>query len=91
MRLKELAKLEEIPKQSRTALIKLCDRLHKWNVVDDPNVAKTLAEVKMQFENDVFKPVLNDLQKEIDSLKERGAFIEFDEEPQPAPTTTTDG
>ena len=91
MRLKELAKLEEIPKQSRTALIKLCDRLHTWNVVDDPNVAKTLADIKLQFENDVFKPVLNDLQKEIDSLKERGAFIEFDEEPQAAPTTTTDG
>lgn len=87
MRLKELAKLQEIPKQSRTALIKLCDRLHTWNVVDDPNVAKTLADVKLQFENDVFKPVLEDLKKEIDSLKERGAFIEFDE-PQAAPTTT---
>ena len=91
MRLKELAKLQEIPKQSRTALIKLCDRLHTWNVVDDPNVAKTLADVKLQFENDVFKPVLEDLKKEIDSLKERGAFIEFDDTPQAAPTTTTDG
>jgi len=78
-RLKEIAKMDDVPKRSRMALIKMCDRLQKWNVVDDPNVNKTLAEVKLQFENDIFKPVMEDLNKELASVKSRFAFLDLEE------------
>lgn len=79
-RLKDLANLEEIPKRSRTALIKLVDRLRRWNVVDDPAVEQSLSEIKTSFETDVFKPVLKDLQEQLMALKARGAFLEFEDE-----------
>ncbi len=80
-RLRELAKLEEVPKVSRTALLKLCDRLKVWNVIDDPSVGRTLEEIKLQISNDIFKPVMVDLEKELADLKSRGAYLEFDETP----------
>lgn len=84
-RLRELAKLDEVPKVSRTALLKLCDRLKVWNVVDDPNIVKTLEDIKLQIANDIFKPVMVDLEKELADLKSRGAYLEFDDAPPVAP------
>ena len=80
-RLSQIANLDEVPKRSRNALIKLVDRLQRWNVVDDPDVDKTLNEVKLSFETEVFKPVLNDLKEQLLALKARGAFLEFEDEP----------
>ena len=79
-RLTELAGLEEVPKRSRTALIGLVDRLKRWNVLDDPSIEQTLNEMKLSFQNDVIKPVMQDVQKELDALKSRGAFLELGDE-----------
>lgn len=78
-RLRELAKLDEVPKVSRTALLKLCDRLKVWNVVDDPNIEKTLEDIKLQISNDIFRPVMMDLERDLADLKSRGAYLEFDD------------
>lgn len=83
-RLRELAKLPEVPKQSRTALLRLCDKLAAWNVLEDPSVTKTLADIKLQISNDIFAPVMADLEKDLADLKSRGAYLEFDDAP-PAP------
>jgi len=84
-RLIDVARDGKVPKRSRTALVKLCERLKTWNIVNDPNVAKSLDEMKLQIENDIIEPVIADLQKEIEALKGRGAFLEFeDDAPLPA-------
>jgi hypothetical protein len=80
-RLVDLAKLESVPKRSRNAVLKLVEKLRTWNVVDDPKVTETLDDIKRNIENDIFKPVVEDLQKEMTALKERGAYLEFDDEP----------
>lgn len=87
-RLRELCKLPEIPKQSRTALLKLVEKIKVWNVLDDPSITDTLANIKLQIENDIFAPVMADLEKELADLKSRGAYLEFDEAP-PAPKNDT--
>jgi len=87
-RLRSLARLEEVPKVSRTALIKLCDRLKVWNVVDDPNIEKTLEDIKLQIANDIFRPVMLDLERDLADLKSRGAYLEFDDAPPTTPPTT---
>jgi len=78
-RLREIAKLDDVPKRSRTALLRLCDRMHDWNVLEDPDVRKTIDDMKLQIRNDVFKPVLEDLKKNIDDLRSRGAALEFED------------
>jgi hypothetical protein len=77
-RLKELAKLEEIPNRSKLAILKLCDKMAKWNVVDDPDVAETLANIRLQVDAGILKPAMEDLKKELKALKSRGAYLEFD-------------
>lgn len=84
-RLRELAKLPEVPKQSRTALLKLCDKLAVWNVLGDSNVAETLANIKLQIQNDVFAPVMADLERDLADLKSRGAYLEFEDSVPPTP------
>ena len=78
-RLNELMRLPEIPGRSRTALLRLCDRMHLWNVIDDPNVHETIEEYRLQFRNNAFTPVLEDVKKNMADLQSRGAFLEFDE------------
>jgi len=90
-RLRELAKLPEVPKQSRTALLKLCDKLLVWNVLDDPDIVKTLEDIKLQISNDIFKPVMVDLEKELADLKSRGAYLEFEDEQPTAPSAPPTG
>ena len=85
-RLRSLAKLDTVPTRSRNALLKLCDRLRAWNVLDDPDVAATLESVKLQLTNGVIKPVLDDIEKSLAELKEKGAIPETDSDP-PASTT----
>jgi hypothetical protein len=57
----------------------MCDRLQKWNVVDDPDIKQNLADIKLQFENDIFKPVMEDLHKELNDVKSRFAFLDLEE------------
>lgn len=85
-RLRELAKLEEVPKVSRTALLRLCDKLQAWNVLEDQTVTETISSIKLQIQNDIFKPVMMDLEKELADLKSRGAYLEFDDAPPVPPT-----
>lgn len=87
-RLRGLCKLPEIPKQSRTALLKLVEKLSLWNVLDDPNVTETLANIRRSIEADIFTPIMADLEKDLADLKSRGAFLEFDEDKPDPPTGT---
>lgn len=79
-RLREVAKMDDVPKRSRMALLRLCDRMHDWNVLDDPDIRKTIDDMKLQIRNEVFKPVMEDLKKSIDDLRSRGAALEFEDE-----------
>lgn len=80
-----------MPKQSRTALLKFLEKISIWNVLDDPNITETLANIKLQIQNDIFTPVMQDLQKELTDLKTRGAYLEFEDEPPTAPPAPPTG
>jgi len=77
-RLKELPiKDGKIPTRSRIAVLELADRLSAWNVFGDPDLAKFIAEAKFQLENNIVAPVVVDLEKQLESLKSEGAFVEL--------------
>jgi hypothetical protein len=76
-RLVELAKLDNVPEQSRLALIRLCEAMKKWNVLDDPSVNETIENFRLQFENNVIKPVAVDMIERIKSLNSAGARVEL--------------
>lgn len=77
-RLKDLAKQSTVPKRSRLALLDLCDKVAQWNVLDDPNVARTIAEMKRQFEADVIAPVAAEVEQEFKALTGPAAYVEYD-------------
>ncbi len=75
-RLRALPNTVKMNSRSRTALVELCDKLKGWNIIDDPDINRTLAAIKTQIANDIVGPVMEDLGKEINDLRSRGAFLE---------------
>jgi hypothetical protein len=75
-RLRNLPNKVKMNARSRTALVELCDKLKGWNIIDDPDINASLYRIKTAIANDIVAPVMEDLCKEIDDLKGRGAFLE---------------
>jgi hypothetical protein len=75
-RLRNLPNKVKMNARTRTSLLELCDKLQAWNIIDDFNINATLTGIKAQIANDIIEPVMQDLAKDIEELKGRGAFLE---------------
>lgn len=75
-RLEGLAQKKDVPERSRVALLKLCDRMRDWNVVDDPTIAETIENFRVQFQHGVLAPVAEEVKKAVDSTGGAGVYLE---------------
>jgi hypothetical protein len=76
-RLEAVAQKEKVPEASRLALLRLCDAMKEWNVLDDQDIDEKIEKYRLQFEHGVIKPVLADIKKEFASLKSEGAYVDL--------------
>lgn len=71
------AKGETVPEGSRKAMLKLCDRLKSWNVVDDPEVNKTIDGYARLLDRNALAPLQKSLRSELDALSHEGLYLEL--------------
>ena len=75
-RLKKLAD-SSIKSRSKSSILKMVDRMEKINVLDDPEISLKIYEIREMIENESLIPLLQDLESEVDKIKQRGAFLEM--------------
>ena len=75
-RLKKLAD-SSMKSRSKSSLLKMVDRMEKINVLDDPEISLKIYEIREMIEKDTIKPLLEDLESEIDKIQQRGAYLEM--------------
>ena len=75
-RLKKLAD-SSIKSKSKSSLLKMVDRMEKINVLDDPEISLKIYEIREMIEKETIKPLLQDLESEVDKINQRGAYLEI--------------
>lgn len=75
-RLRGLPNAVNMGERSRVAILELCDKLHSWNILEDPDIEETLKNIRIQIRNNIVAPVMEDLSNQIEELKSRGAYLE---------------
>jgi len=75
-RLKKLAD-SSFKSRSKSSLLKMVDRMEKINVLDDPEISLKIYEIREMIENETLIPLMQDLESEVDKVKQRGAYLEL--------------
>lgn len=75
-RLKKLAD-SSLKSRSKSSLLKMVDRMEKINVLDDPEISLKIYEIRDMIENDTIKPLLKEMESEVEKLQQRGAYLEI--------------
>jgi len=75
-RLKKLAD-SSLKTRSKSSLLKMVDRMEKINVLDDPEISLKIYQIREMIEKDTIKPLLQDLESEVEKINQRGAYLEI--------------
>lgn len=76
-RLNTLPTLAQLPDRSKRSLQKMISRLEDMNVLDDEEIADQLADIRDKIEAEAFAPLRDELEKQVQTLGKRGAFLEL--------------
>lgn len=75
-RLKKLAN-SSLKSRSKSSLFKMVDRMEKINVLDDPEISLKIYEIRDMIEKETLQPLMQDLESEVNKVRQRGAFLEM--------------
>jgi len=75
-RLKNIAD-SSLKSRSKSSLLKMVDRMEKINVLDDPEISLKIYDIREMIEKDTIKPLLQELESEVEILQQRGAYLEI--------------
>lgn len=76
----EITDGKQIPGRTTTALIKMCNRLQTFNILDDEYVTEKIKEIRELIEKESFEPlrqVLEEERVELAKVSGRAAAVEF--------------
>lgn len=76
----ETQAIDQLSKQSKTALLKMIDRLKAINILDDKGVETKLESLKTAIMTDTIAPMKKELIDEMLAIKRGGAYLKFRED-----------